>query len=583
MNTHEPGLLTDEMRRPRRGAAAMMTVVFLAALLCYLPLPMNSPLAGTEGHRALTAHQMVESGQWIVPRLYGRVYLAKPPLHYWIIGLFEKGAGALHLFNQARAPFIWRLPSALEGALLAALLAWFGNHWFGRAGGYVSGLAYISLITLWGEDRDANIDVTNTLCAITAALCIVEAHVGNVRRWYWWTLAAGLATGASLLTKGPAGMTIIAGTMLGAAGIAFRQGGGRSLLRPSLWAPLLIGAALFAAWALACRHYIMAHHLPLDTSGWEEGQEDLLPHVWQWRRILEWLILPPLLFVYSLPVSAALPMAFFPDLRGPCPRRGRLMITLSASVLLAWGLCFLSGMHLPRYAFVTLPPMCLLAGAMAWRIPLLHEAARAKLRFILIAAIVVIGLAIECFTVLLWPHSAIRPLLNLVALATPVVTAAAVCLLLADAANNKRPSTSGPGWRGAWGWPVLLLLLAALFACHQHYEHQRHTSQLPGQRIGAVVGPDARLETCAMVLDQPDLFYYADLPTHAQDGDLIDYHQIAPGTWCVLEKPELDLWRRTIRHSMGAILPFVANGNQGYLVYYYGSTDCTTNRARPNR
>ena len=64
------------------GPLAVAAVVFLFAFLCYLPLPASAPLAATEGHRALTAHQMVESGEWVVPRMFGRIYLAKPPLHY---------------------------------------------------------------------------------------------------------------------------------------------------------------------------------------------------------------------------------------------------------------------------------------------------------------------------------------------------------------------------------------------------------------------------------------------------------------------------------------------------------------------
>ena len=71
------------------------------------------------------------------------------------------------------------------------------------------------------------------------------------------------------------------------------------------------------------------------------------------------------MFLYSLPVSLSLVFGLNREVRGNEPVRSRLMLALAGSVLLAWGVCFLSGMHLPRYAFVTLPLLCPLAGAVA--------------------------------------------------------------------------------------------------------------------------------------------------------------------------------------------------------------------------
>src|ERR1700722_3110977 len=68
----------------------------------------EGPLAGTEGHRALVAHRMAQGGDYLLPRLYDQVYLAKPPLHYWILVGVEKIAGR----GNGRAG---RRPSAAPG------------------------------------------------------------------------------------------------------------------------------------------------------------------------------------------------------------------------------------------------------------------------------------------------------------------------------------------------------------------------------------------------------------------------------------------------------------------------------------
>ena len=180
----------------------------------------------------MTAHQMVESGQWTVPMMWGRVYLAKPPLHYWIIATFEKISGRA-------TPFIWRLPSAIEASLTAAMLSLFASRWFGRLGGWVAGFSSVAMFALWGENRGADIDVTNTLAANFAALCLIELYFASPEREESWIIGAGIAIGASLLVKGPAGMTIILGPILWFAIQSIRNRRMSELGRASIWIPLI--------------------------------------------------------------------------------------------------------------------------------------------------------------------------------------------------------------------------------------------------------------------------------------------------------------------------------------------------------
>ena len=73
----------------KRAAPALL--FFALSLLMNLPWLGMTPLSGTEGHRALTADEMVQSHQWLIPVLYGRPYLAKPPLHHWLIATRPEG------------------------------------------------------------------------------------------------------------------------------------------------------------------------------------------------------------------------------------------------------------------------------------------------------------------------------------------------------------------------------------------------------------------------------------------------------------------------------------------------------------
>ena len=59
-------------------------------LLCILSLVMNLPyihlreFQGEEGKRVIIAKNMLETGEWVVPYVEGKVYLNKPPLFNWL-------------------------------------------------------------------------------------------------------------------------------------------------------------------------------------------------------------------------------------------------------------------------------------------------------------------------------------------------------------------------------------------------------------------------------------------------------------------------------------------------------------------
>lgn len=535
-----------------KNLAAPALLVFALALACYLPLLGSAPLAGTEGHRAITAHQMVESGEWLVPRMYGRIYLAKPPLHYWIIGTFEKISGHA-------TPFIWRLPSALEGAALAAMLCLFAGRWFGRIGGLVAGVSYITLITLWGEDRGADIDVTNSLAATLAACCILEIHFGLTRRRIAWAILGGLATGASLMVKGPAGLTIILGALLWVCVDAIRRRRAADLASPATWLPLVIGTAIFATYALLVYRYLISHHWAKDLSGILEAIQDLHPRDWSVRRAFEWITLPIMMFLFSLPVSLALPLALRREVRGEGTTQSRMMAALAGSVLMAWGVNFISGMHVPRYAFVTLPLLCPIAGGVASRFSALRARLKDDLLRIVIGTICLFWGATLVIAVMVWKQRATRGVDTTVAVLATIV--AFVSLL---------PLLRRRDLRGAWGIAALAVLCSIPFGYARHYDRLQRTCLEKGAWLRSMTGPNAHLTTCMMVLDQPDLFYYSGLPTTALDGDMLDWRRVKANSWVVLESPELKAWKAQLSaEQMPTVIPFKANkDNAGFLVWY---------------
>ncbi len=81
------------LRTRRSRAVPEAIVVFLLAIVTIGPGIFGSPLVRTEPHRAVPAHEMVETGRWLMPRLYGQPYLRKPPLHYLTLAAVELSTG----------------------------------------------------------------------------------------------------------------------------------------------------------------------------------------------------------------------------------------------------------------------------------------------------------------------------------------------------------------------------------------------------------------------------------------------------------------------------------------------------------
>ena len=87
-------------------------------------LPVTDPV---ESNYALTAKEMVLSGNWLSPQIYGTYWYDKPIMIYWLIALAFKIFGI--------ADWVVRLPSAIFGACHVPIFTDLQStvaRWFGR-------------------------------------------------------------------------------------------------------------------------------------------------------------------------------------------------------------------------------------------------------------------------------------------------------------------------------------------------------------------------------------------------------------------------------------------------------------------
>jgi 4-amino-4-deoxy-L-arabinose transferase-like glycosyltransferase len=337
------------MNRPggwisRSVFASAAAVVVVSVLVAWVG--MSGPrLAKTEGHRAIPAWEMLETGELFPTRMFGTIYVNKPPGLPWAIAVSSAVFGE----NE----FAARLPSALGHTLFALLALLFGRAWFGAVGGLGSGVATALLPGFIAPARSA--DIESLLC-LSAAM-VAYPLVSLIARSEKWTkreprllamiVVVGMVCGA--LLKGPVLMLVVMGVWGGGWFIVGRDRR-KEISRWAAWAPLaglFIGAGiLFAMYA----------SLPDNETVVRQSMGGFL---WSADQLKGIALLGPGALALALPMSIALVFPFGKDARAEAgatmDERGvRIARVLAASTLAGLGVGMVYGLANPRYALPVL-------------------------------------------------------------------------------------------------------------------------------------------------------------------------------------------------------------------------------------
>lgn len=151
-----------------------------------------------EGYHASIARTMLASGDWLVPRLGGQVWLDKPPLSHWAI------AAGLWLLG----PNEWgaRLANGLWYALTAWLVLALGGWLWDRRTGRLAALLYATMLLPFAAANVVTPDTPLTFWTTAAMASFWLAHSGDGARAERWKIVLGLALALGVWTKGPAAL-----------------------------------------------------------------------------------------------------------------------------------------------------------------------------------------------------------------------------------------------------------------------------------------------------------------------------------------------------------------------------------------
>jgi 4-amino-4-deoxy-L-arabinose transferase-like glycosyltransferase len=187
-------------------------VIAVLAAACYVfffhDLGSIGLLGPDEPRYAAIAREMLLTGDYITPRLYGTPWFEKPVLMYWFGAIGDKIFG----INEAGA----RFPSALGATICVFLLYWCGRKLWDRATGFLAALIFATSIGSFAFARAASMDMPLTAC-LTAALVFFLAALNDdsTSRQRLWFYGFYAALGLGVLAKGPVALLLPAISLTG--------------------------------------------------------------------------------------------------------------------------------------------------------------------------------------------------------------------------------------------------------------------------------------------------------------------------------------------------------------------------------
>jgi len=186
--------------------AQNMRVILLALLALVYFVSFNTSLPVTdpvESNYALTAKEMVDSGNYLSPQIYGEYWFDKPIMIYWLLAACFKLIGM--------SEFAARLPSGIFSAASLLLVYWFSYRIYrDRQGAMLAVIVLATSLQFWILSKSIITDAVLFFFTSASMAAFYLGLIGEGRKWY---IAAYALAGFAVLTKGPVGIVLPAITI----------------------------------------------------------------------------------------------------------------------------------------------------------------------------------------------------------------------------------------------------------------------------------------------------------------------------------------------------------------------------------
>jgi 4-amino-4-deoxy-L-arabinose transferase-like glycosyltransferase len=188
---------------PNNSKALIVSAVMaVSAIACGWMLDAK-PLDDHESYVAVTAREMLQSGDWVVPTCNGELRLQKTPLNYWFVATIAKFTGRV---DETAA----RLPSVFCAILSVGAILYFVSRQLTFRIAVIAALIWSTSIGFVRYGRSARPEMALTCFVTIAFLSFYSAMLTTRRtRQKIYMLVFWLSFALAMLAKGPAPLPLI--------------------------------------------------------------------------------------------------------------------------------------------------------------------------------------------------------------------------------------------------------------------------------------------------------------------------------------------------------------------------------------
>ena len=343
---------------PARAGAWREIELLLLTLLClgiYFSRLTDLTIRGEESRWARVAQEMVETGDWIVPRQQGEPFPDRPPLNSWAMIVASQLTGQLNLVAI-------RLPTVLATLLTTLLVYLYSRNFLSRVGAFAAGAAYCTMIQVLQLGRLAESDSLLTLCVAGALFCWHWGYAVRANPGLAWIGGYALAALAGL-AKGPQGPVYFIGITTVYLAI---QRDWRFLMSRWSLAGLVTFAVILGAWQLP---FLFSLDAASTQAVWSEGGDFTTRFQFDniGQAIGHWASYPFEVFACMLPWAFLLPVFASPWFRRTIGEARPMVAFLLTACAFAFPTCWLPVESRARYFMSLYPCVATLFGLVVQR------------------------------------------------------------------------------------------------------------------------------------------------------------------------------------------------------------------------
>src|SRR6266699_4306299 len=315
-----------------------LVVVLLVWAAIYLPALGSLEIKGEEGRRILPAVQMIETGDYIVPRVGSEPYLRKPPLINWLV------AGSFKIFGQ-RNEWTARLPSVFCVLAVALVFITVARRSLGVTGSTVAALIWLTNFGMIEKGRLIEIEALYVSLFAVAFVCWLSWWEQKRSPCLTW-IVPWIFLGLGWLAKGPTHLFFFYAIVLA---VLWRSRELRKIWNIPHLIGLIIMVSIFAAWAIPFAKTAGAAHV---TYVWSRQFSGRLAG--EGFNFQSWALNIPRSLGYFLPWLFFVPLLL--NAKFSSERKIDIAGGLSWGIVIPFVIVELIPGSLPRYAMPLLAP-----------------------------------------------------------------------------------------------------------------------------------------------------------------------------------------------------------------------------------